>query len=144
MADISLVTAGKLNVGTLPQMQHTFIASEAIVAGAPVYMVAATGKVANSDANGASPLNGPAFGVATRSAAAGEAVTVIRRGLVDGYDVSALNFGAKLYVSDTVGRIADAAGAASLVVGMVVPANGQALGSTADKLVLIECNLAGT
>lgn len=139
MADISLVTAGKLNVGTLTTQQHSFIASEAITAGAPVYIVAATGKAANSDGNGAGVI-ATCFGVATRSAAAGEAVTVLRRGLVDGYDVSALNFGAPVYVSDTVGRIADTAGTTSIKVGIVVPANGNAIGTTADKLVLVECN----
>jgi hypothetical protein len=143
MADINLVTAGKLNVGTLPVLQHTFIASEAITAGAPVYIVAATGKVANSDGNGSAPIN-TCFGVATRSAAPGEAVTVVRVGLVDGYDVSALNFGAKVYVSDSVGRIADAAGSTSLVVGTVVPANGAPVGTTADKIVLVQCNNSGT
>lgn len=139
MADLALVTANKINVGTLTTQQHSFIASSAITAGAPVYIVAATGKVAPSDGNGAGVI-ATCFGIATRTVAAGEAVTVVRRGLLDGYDLSALNFGVKVYVSDTVGLLADAAGTTSIVVGIVVPANGQAVGSTADKLLLVELN----
>lgn len=137
MADIALTTADKISVGTLTVQQHTFVASSAITAGAPVYLVAATGRVAPADANGSAPLN-TCTGIATRTVAAGEGVTVVRRGILDGFDLSGLNFGDAVYVSDTVGRLADAAGTTSIKVGQVWPANGTELGTTADKVLLVE------
>lgn len=137
MADIALVTADKVNVGTLTVLQHTFIAASAITAGAPCYVVAATGKAAHSDANGAGVI-ASCWGIATASVAAGQCVTLIRCGIMDGWDLSNLNFGDPVYVSDTVGRLGETAGTAAIIVGTVIPANGQPLGSTADKVLLVE------
>lgn len=138
MADLNLVTANKVNVGTITVQQHTFVAGEAITAGAPVYLKGADGKVYNSDADlaGANTL----WGVATRTVAAGEAVTVVRRGLLDGFDLSALNYGAAVFVSNTGGRLADAAGTASLKVGTVVPAMATTRGTAFDKILMVEVN----
>lgn len=136
MADINLVTADKVNVGTLTVQQHTFIANAAITAGAPCYIIGATGKVAHSDAN-STPLD-VVWGIATRTVAAGEAVTLVRRGLMDGWDLSGLNYGASVYLSDTVGRLSDAAGGTNVTVGHVVPVNGQTLGTAADKALYVE------
>lgn len=137
MADIDLVTADKVNVGTLPQLQHTFVANAAITAGAPVYVVAASGKVAHADANGAGVI-ASCWGVAARTVAAGEAVTVIREGVMDGWDLSGLDYGDPVYVSDTVGRLADAAGTTPIFVGTVIPAHSVGLGVAYDKVLLVD------
>lgn len=138
MADIALSVANKVNVLPFPVIQHTFVAGEAIVAGAPVSVWGATGKVVNSDANGGSALL-HCWGIALRTVAAGEAVTVLRLGFLEGYALAALDFDASVYVSNTVGRLGDAAGGTSMVVAKVVPAYGQPLGSTPDKILLVDC-----
>lgn len=140
MADISLVTADKVNVGTLTVLQYTGVAGEAITAGAPVYIDGTTGKFLNSDANGSGTVD--VFGIAVRTVAAGQPLTVVRIGLVDGYDLAGLSYGAPVYLSNTVGRIADAAGSSDVRIGTVVPAFGQALGSSPDKVLLVERSIA--
>lgn len=138
MADISLTTADKVNVATLTQVQHTFVANSAITAGAPCYILAATGKAAHSDANAAAPIN-TVWGIATKTVAAGEAVTLVRRGLMDGWDFANVAFGEGVFVSDTVGRLADTvSGTTALTVGHVVPGFATTLGTTADKLLYVE------
>ena len=137
MADIALKAATSTAVATLPNIQHTFIANAAMDRLTPVYIVAATGKVAATDAD--ADATADAWGVTARDCVAGEAVTVIRQGLVDGLTLDSLNYGATLYVSGTAGRIADAAGAAEKVVGHVLPVAGTTIGVAADKLFYVDC-----
>lgn len=54
----------------------------------------------------------------------GRAYSVCRKGILAGFGVSALNVGAKLYLSNTAGALADAAGTVSKVAGVVVINNG--------------------
>lgn len=138
MADLALVTADKGQVATIPVVQHTFIAGEAIAALAPCYIDPTTGKALNSDADAAGKQL--CWGVATHTAAAGEALTLIRRGVIDGLDLSALNYGASVFVSNNVGRIADAAGTQSVRVGHVIPVMATTLGTAFDKVLMVECN----
>lgn len=139
MADIDLTTAGKVNVASLTVTQHTFVANSAITAGAPCYLLAATGKVAHSDANGAAPIN-TVWGIATKTVAAGEAVTLVRRGPMDGWDFTNVAYGEGVFVSDTVGRLADTvSGTTALPVGHVIPVFGTNLGTAADKILYVEC-----
>lgn len=139
MAVIDLVTAAKVDVASLSTTQHTFIASSAVTAGAPCYLVAATGKVAHSDANASAPLN-TVWGIATHSAAAGEPVTLIRRGPMSGWDFSNVGYGEGVFVSDTVGRLDDTvSGTTALTVGHVIPVFGTTLGTAADKILMVEC-----
>lgn len=136
MADINLDTADKVNVDSLTVTQRTFIASANITAGAPCYIVGASGKVAHSDAN-QTPLD-VVWGISTKTVLAGEAVTLVRRGEMSGWDLTALAYGAPVYLSDTVGRLADAAGGTNVTVGHVVPVFATTLGTAPDKAVLIE------
>lgn len=133
MAVIALVTAGRVEVVGLPVRQQTFVAGEAIVAGAPVTQNS-TGKAVNSDGNGASPLN-TVQGIATRSAASGESVTCLQEGRLDGYNLDSQAFGARIFVSDTVGILGDAAGTASLPIGFVEAATGNPVTSGHDKVL---------
>lgn len=137
MADIALATADKISAGTLTVLQHTFVAASAITAGAPVYLAAATGKVAHADGNGAGEI-ATVWGVALKTVAAGEAVTVVRTGLLTGYVLDGMDYGETAFLSDTVGRIADAAGTAVIKVGTVVPIYGTLLGVAPDKGLLVE------
>lgn len=137
MADIALVTADKVNVGTSgPNVQLTVVAAEAITAGAPCYLGLADGKAYNADANAA--VDQFCFGIATRTAAAGEAVTLLRMGLMEGWDFADQDYGEPVYVSDTVGRIADAVGTVTIRVGMVVPVFSNLISGTPNKALLVE------
>lgn len=136
MADINLVTANRVSLVRAGDESTGIpgVAGEAIVAGAPVYRHATTGKYYNSDANGSGTDS--VVGVALRTVVTGEALTVaMNRAILDGFDVSGLNFGASVYVSNNVGRLADAAGSTSLLVGKVVPGLAVPAGTTADKLL---------
>lgn len=140
MADLTLATANKINVGTLTVQQHTGVAAAAITAGSPVFLDT-NGKWAVSDANDTAA--DAVFGVATRTVAAGEALTVIRRGLMDGWS-NLPAYGAPVYLSNTAGALADAAGTASIVIGYVVPVFGTTLGTAADKALMVECSGTGS
>lgn len=133
MADIAVATAGKIEV-VVSIKQLTLPATEAIVAGAPV-RIHTDGKFTN--ANGTSAGEARIYGIATRSVAAGEAVTAVRSGILDGFTFSQA-YDAAIYLSDTDGRLADAAGTVSTIVGRVVPGWAQTLGTAADKLLSVE------
>src|ERR1700759_4666299 len=104
MADISLVTADKVQIVGVPVVQHTAPAGEAITAGAPV-LFNSSGKFINSDPNASGKE--ATGGTATHTVASGETLTAIRDGKMDGWDLSGLAYGDPVYASDTVGRLAD-------------------------------------
>ena len=136
MADLTLVTANKINVGTTgPNTQFEGIAAAAITAGMPVTFDGTNDTVWPSDANDAAK-DGVA-GIATRTAAIGEVVTCLRRGFMSGWSNLPAP-GKAVFVSDTAGALADAAGTLSLAVGIVVPVFGQPLGTAADRVLLVE------
>ena len=57
---------------------------------------------------------------------------------MDGFDVSALAWDADIYLSDTDGRIADAAGTVSTKVGRVIPGTATTLGTAYDKILFVD------
>lgn len=116
MAQVTKTTAQIALV--YPQKAEVYdkIAAEAITAGETVYVNTA-GKVAKGDASAAGTLKNS--GLALNSAAAGKAVSVLKRGHVAGVAVSGLNVGAVVYFSDTAGEMADAAGTTSKAIGVV-------------------------
>ena len=61
------------------------------------------------------------FAASSCKAAAGQGVSLLERGAIGGYDVSGLAYDALVYLSDTAGALADAAGTATVVCGRVVP-----------------------
>lgn len=135
MAVLALVTANKVNVATSsPTVQHTLPAAAAITAGAPVFVNTA-GKFAVADAVtvGARGF----FGIATRTVAAGESLTALRRGIMDGWDLSALAHDAPVFISNTAGALDSAAGTLSIQIGRVLPVWGAQLGSV-DKILWVE------
>jgi hypothetical protein len=133
MALIAVAVAGKIDIVESIQ-QMTLPATEAIVAGAPV-RIHSDGKFTN--ANGTDTTENDLYGIATVTAAAGEYVTAVRRGVLDGFTFTQA-FNAPIYVADTDGRLGDAAGSASKVVGRVIPAWSQRLGTAADKILSVE------
>jgi hypothetical protein len=134
MANIALKTADRVEVVGFPIQQLTLPAAEAITAGMPVRIDTA-GKFTPS--NGTTTGEARVWGIGTKTVAAGEALTAVRRGILDGFTFSQA-YDAAIYLSDTDGTLADAAGTVSTVVGRVVPGWSQLLGSNPDKLLSVE------
>jgi hypothetical protein len=135
MADIALTTADKVEVVGAPVVQHTLQAVEAVVAGAPVRQDT-DGKWTN--ANGTTTTEANAYGIVTASRAAGEYVTAIRKGRLDGYNLSALAYGDPVFLSDTVGRISSTPGTQNVQIGIVVSRTGTTLGTANDKILEVD------
>lgn len=112
MADIAL-TAAQIGL-VFAEGNETFdlIAVEAITKGQAVYITTA-GKAGVADANAAGKEQ--FRGIALNAAAAGRAVTIVKRGFLYGFTVSSLNADVPLYLSDTAGALGDAVSATKTV-----------------------------
>lgn len=124
-----------LDIAGIPVEQLTFKAASAIKAGAAVKLDT-NGKFEEGDATTSTKAN--VFGIAIRTTAAGSGCTAVKRGILAGFDLSGLAYGANVYLSDTTGRLADAAGTVSKVVGRVVPVWGQLPGAAPLKALYVE------
>lgn len=133
MALIAVAVAGKVDV-VESLWQKTLPAAETIAAGAPV-RIDTDGKFTNS--NGTTAPEARIWGIATNSVVANEPLTAVRRGTLDGFTFTQA-YDAAIYVSDTDGRLGDAAGTVSTAIGRVVPAWNQRLGTAADKVLSVE------
>lgn len=134
MAAISVTTAGKVNV-VESIVQMTLPAAEAITAGEAVRIDTTAGKFTGSNASAAGEAR--IYGIALKSVAAGEPVTALRKGVIDGFTITQA-YDAAVYLNDADGTIGDAAGTVSTVVGRVIPGAGQTLGTALDKLLFID------
>lgn len=95
-----------------------YLALSAITKGEAVAM-STTGTVAPADGNGAGYLFEQVVGIALQAAAAAQVVPVLEDGEVYGYTVAAVNCGALMYLSDTIGDLSTAAGTHTFVLGRV-------------------------
>ena len=89
----------------------------------------ANGEFVKADASAAA--NARSIGLANGKARAGMGATALFNGEMDGFDLSGLAFGADVFLSNTVGAIADVAGTTSKTVGRVINVNG-------DKILKVE------
>ena len=135
MANFDLVTASTVHAAEQPILQRTLVAAEAITAGAPVYITTA-GKFGVADAN--DNAKDDPYGIALRTVAAGQPVTAVRRGTMEGWDFGSTAYWAPVYLSNDVGRLGDSAGSTSVVMGKVVPALAVSLGESPDKLLEVD------
>ena len=141
MADIALQARAAANraVDMVKKPAHndqsTNPAAEAIVAGAPIRLDPANGRWTNANGTVTAEL---ASHIAMHDAAAGQALTGVRRCTLDGYVLDALAYGAPVYLSNTDGRLGDTAGTVSTVIGRVVPGFATTLGTPADKLLDVQ------
>lgn len=135
MAVIALATANRVNVVGNATEQLTLNAAEAIVAGSIVRIDTAAGTF--TPANGSAAGEARVYGVALKTVAAGEPVTAVKRGIIDGYVMDAMAYDADVFASNTDGAIDTAAGTVSTVIGKVVPLQGQVLGSNPNKGLLV-------
>jgi hypothetical protein len=139
MASIAVTTAGKLHVVESLE-QATLPAAAAILAGDTV-SIDSDGKFVKGDADGAGLLT-TIYGVATRSVAAGEPVTAIRRGVVSGYTFGSTAYWTAVLAADTAGEITVTAGesnggSADVTIGRVIPVWDQLTGGTPSKALLL-------
>ena len=133
--EIALMTADKVEV-VESVIQMTLPTAEDITAGMAVRLDTTNGKW--TKANGSSAGEARAWGVATRTAKSGRALTAIRKGVMDGWDLSALDYDAAVYLSDTDGRLSTVAGTTSVVIGRVIPGTSTTLRTAFDKLLSVE------
>ena len=114
--------------------QFTAPAGEAFAVGEAMRFDDSTGKV--TPANGTDANEAQFEGMAVKAAsAANMPVTVLVDGVADvGEALASLAFGAPVYLSDTDGLFADAAGTKTVVCGFVVPGNGA---TSSDKLLRV-------
>lgn len=119
MADLSITPADVAAMTIIEQF--TAPAAEAIDAGEYAKPDATTGKLELGQANAAGNVgNGP--GIALRSAAVNGELTILKKGIIYlGAALAGLSYDDPVYLSDTAGKLADAAGTVSTVVGHVVP-----------------------
>lgn len=139
MASIAVTTAGSIHVVESLE-QATLPAAAAILAGDTV-TIDSDGKFAKGDADGAGTLSS-IYGIATRSVAAGEPVTAVRRGVLTGWTWSTTAFMTPVLAADTAGEITVTAGesnggSADVVIGLVIPVWNQLTGSTPTKALLL-------
>lgn len=113
--------------------QMTLLAAAAMNELTPVY-IDSNGKFAAADASAAGTAD--VYGVTTRKVAAGEPVTAIAKGVVGGLTLTEA-YGESVYLSDTEGRLADAPGTTSVVVGKIIPVLGQTRGTSPAKMLRV-------
>jgi len=116
MADLTIGSNGISIVFSEIAEIRDIIAVEAITAGQPVYVTTA-GKAGVAGANTAGKQQ--FRGIALKSAAAGKACPVLKRGYLAGYGLSGVAYDGRVYLSNTLGSLADAAGTMSVTVGRV-------------------------
>lgn len=134
MATITVTTAGKIEVVGIPVRQMTLVCTEAILAGSPV-RIHTDGKWTN--ANGSSAGEARIWGIAVASKAAGEALTAVRNGILDGFTTD-MAYDAAVYVGNTDALLQDTAGTVSTVVGRILPGTSEVLGGSYAKLLSVE------
>jgi hypothetical protein len=136
MTAVALVTAGKLSVVESIQ-QLTLPFAEACSVGQVVRIDTTTGKW--TKANGTDAAESRVWGVLVSKDAAGAVGTAIRKGVVDGFDLSSQAYDLAIYMSDTDGGLDDTAGSTvDVIVGRVIPGTSTTLGTAYDKLLEID------
>lgn len=130
MADLNITDARPVEVVE----QFTGPLAEAATPGTYVRLSVTTGMIEKGNAtNAAEARKG---GILISGGVAGQAVTAVKRGIVDvGNALSAVAYDADVFLSNTDGKLADAAGTVSSIVGKVIPAWGA---TTADKLLRVD------
>lgn len=116
MADLTISTTISL---IDPGQCETYdaIPATTVAVGDAVHFDPTTGKIAAADANAAGDQQFAGIVVKVT----GRAATILKRGRVYGFNLSGMSYFAQAFVSDTAGKLADAAGTLEVAVGKVVP-----------------------
>ena len=119
MAAIAILT-GRLVEPCFPHLAtlYPILANETLANGQAVYL-ASTGKYGKA---GAATAGKQQFrGIVLEARGANQGGSLITKGKVWGFDLSGLAYDALVYLSDTLGGYADAAGTMTVIVGRVAP-----------------------
>lgn len=132
MTAISLDTTREVNVvfaetAEIREMKE----AETLAVGDVVYVTSA-GKVGKADANAAGKQQ--ARGIVVKRQ--GSAVSVLKRGYLGGFDISALDYDAQVFLSDTAGKLDTAAGTLSVPCGRVSALTNDSL----SKILYVDFN----
>lgn len=123
MADIALDTARSVNLVFVEQAEiRDFKILEEITVGQVAYS-ATSGKVGVADANAGGKQQ--ARGIVVKRI--GNTVSILKRGYLAGYVLTDQAYDAQIFLSDTAGAMADAAGTMSVPVGRVSCLNNDSL-----------------
>jgi hypothetical protein len=115
MADI-VVTETKVGFDeALPSDRVAVVLAEAVTAGDALYQTS-SGTYGIADANAAGKQQ--FRGIALKTGAAGQVIGMLKKGLCDGFTLAG-NPDTSVYLSDTAGKLADAAGTMTVNVGRV-------------------------
>ena len=129
MADLAVVAAEVGVINPRDAEMGFMTCASATTAGQTLYRDAnGDGEIADANVAGAQQTRA----LALEAGAAGQTISVLFRGLVEGFTV-AQAYDAPLYQSDTAGAIADAAGTLTVPVGIVTAINDG--GGTPSKVV---------
>ncbi len=119
MANIAVTAAQIGVVDPVKSAIKTYIAASTITKGQPVAQ-STGGTVAPADAStGGGYLYEQVRGIALTAGGAGAAIDVLESGECYGFTVSGLNCGDLIYLSNNVGRIANAGGDETVYMGRV-------------------------
>ena len=135
MADIAIATGAAIRpVSGVANghEQYTHEAAEAITAG-QVYRLDTNGKAVKADSSVARVQ----LFMALNTVVAGQGVVGLAKGLVDGFNLDARAFNDTIYLSNTAGNIADAAGTASNPVARVISVPFSGTPGASDKLLRV-------
>jgi hypothetical protein len=119
MADLT-VTAANVSMA-FPDKAITFdvIAGATITQGQPIYIDSnGVAQLADASLTGTAQVRG----ISMSNVRSGQVLSVIKEGWLEGMGVSGLAYDARVYLSDTVGVLADAVGTVGVTIGRVLPA----------------------
>jgi hypothetical protein len=143
MADISISTGAAVQP-VFPDSAEIFpfVPAVAFTQGQAVaFNSSGKGILADSNLTSSSGVAQQFRGLALEKGGTRQGVSLLKRGHVAGFDLSALAYGAKVYLSDTAGAIADTPSATkSVVIGQVVPMSD----SDATKILYVDATLGWT
>lgn len=129
---MALITVVAADVAPVDVIEQFTAPADVAVARGEYVRLTTTGNWILSDASQAGDIGGTR-GVALNAASIGEAITAVTKGTVSlGAAFADQAIDAPIYLSDTPGTLADAAGTVSTIVGYVVPGNAN---TTPDKLL---------
>jgi hypothetical protein len=116
VTDIALTAANIARV--FPQADEVFTVTltETVTKGQILYQLT-TGLFGVADANASGKQQ--ARGVALEGGGAGQAIPMLKRGVVEGFTVSGLDGDVPVYLSDTAGALGDDVGTMTVVCGRV-------------------------
>jgi hypothetical protein len=117
MADIALTAARIAPVFPSEAEVYDFVAAVAVTRGQLLYQTAAglAGLADGNDSGTTQPI-----GLALNDAAAGQAVSVFKKGHLAGFTLTSINPGTKVFISNTAGAVADAVATLVQPIGQVV------------------------